>query len=132
MKPIKQEDSLGCGVACVAFYLNITYQDSLRLFKNGKRKVESTGFFCRDIVAVLEKEGLRYAYKYVKPRIRNKIYKQNAIIFIKKSKKYHNGHYLIRFEDKWMDPWINFPDENVKAGLRRRLPGKAIYVIFSE
>jgi len=32
MEPIRQEDGLGCAVACVAFVLKIPYQQALTLF----------------------------------------------------------------------------------------------------
>ncbi|MEK7160371.1 MAG: cysteine peptidase family C39 domain-containing protein [Patescibacteria group bacterium] len=130
MKPTRQEDAFGCAVACVAFVLNIKYKYATELFKNGKKKARSSGFYCKEIVEVFKNTGFKYQYKYIKPKIRNKIYQQNAIVFIKKSKKYHYGHYLVRFENKWMDSWINFPDKKIKAGFRKRLPGKAIYAIF--
>ena len=61
------------------------------------------------------------------------MYQPNAIVYVKKSKKYPAGHYLCRLGYigyKWMDPWINFPDRDIQAGFRRRLPGKPVYVIF--
>lgn len=132
MKPsIRQEDDFGCAVACIAFVLNIKYKDAIKLFKNGeKRTKEIPNFYCREIVKILNDAGLNYQHKIIKPKIRNKIYKQNSIVFIKKSKKYHFGHYLVRFENNWMDSWINFPNESIKAGFRKRLPGKAIYAIL--
>ncbi|MBI2327175.1 hypothetical protein HYU92_02545 [Candidatus Curtissbacteria bacterium] len=130
MKPVKQEDSLGCGVACMAFILGINYQNSLNFFKDGRKKANKAGFFCREIVMALEKAGLRYEYKYIKPKIKKKIYKPNTIVFLRRSKKYPSGHYLCRADNKWMDPWINFPVEEKKAGFRRSLPGKPIYAIF--
>ncbi len=130
MKSIKQEDSLGCAIACVASVLKIEYKDAIRLFINGKKRAkEIPNFYCREIVMILNNAGLNYQYKYIKPEIRNKIYQQNSIVFIKRSKKYSYGHYLVRFKNKWVDSWINFPNESIKAGFRKRLPGKALYVI---
>ncbi len=131
MKPTRQEDNFGCAVACMAFVLNIKYKDAIKLFKNGEKRVKSIpNFYCREIVEILNNAGFNYQYKYIKPKIRNKIYKQNTIVFIKKSKKYHYGHYLVRYNNRWMDSWINFPDDKIKAGFRKRLPGKTIYIIF--
>lgn len=130
MKPIKQEDRLGCAVACVSFRLNISYKTSLVLFRYGKRKAKNTGFLCKEIVEALGKREFNYKYNYVKDRVKNKIYQSGTIVFLKRSKKYPAGHYLCRADNKWMDPWINFPEENRKAGFRKRLPGKPIYVIF--
>lgn len=130
MTLIKQENSLGCGVACVASILNINYQDSLNLFKNGKMKANDTGFLCKEIVMALNKADLNYEYKYIKNKIKKRIYKPNTIVFLRRSKKYPLGHYLCRVNKKWMDPWINFPDKNLKAGYRAKLPETPIYAIL--
>lgn len=131
MKPIKQRHPYGCGVACTAFILNTSYQNALRLFEKGKEKAENSGFFCKEIVGVLENAGMSYTYKYVNDRVRKKIYKSGTIVFIKRSKKYPSGHYLTRYKNVWMDAWINFSDDNKKAGFRKRLPGRPIYAILN-
>ncbi|MEM0476561.1 MAG: hypothetical protein QW367_02905 [Candidatus Aenigmatarchaeota archaeon] len=73
-------------------------------------------------------------YKYLKPKWRRKIYQEGTIVFIKRNKKYPYGHYLVRYKNLWMDPWINLLKEKrmekAKAGFRKRLPGKPIYAIF--
>src|SRR3989344_5220340 len=131
MKPVLQEDPLGCAVACVACILNVSYQDALVLFRDGKRRARTkANFYCKEIVQLLNIAGLNYEYKYIKDRIRQKIYKTGPIVFIKRSRKYPVGHYLCRTREGWMDSWINFPSENRKAGLRKRLPGKSVYLIF--
>ena len=133
MKPIKQEDFMGCAVACVAFILGTSYGKSLRLFRYGKLRAKIRGFFCKDIIRALTNGNLNYVYKYIKNKTRIKMYQPNAIVYVKKSKKYPAGHYLCRLGYigyKWMDPWINFPDRDIQAGFRRRLPGKPVYVIF--
>jgi hypothetical protein len=133
MKPIKQEDSFGCAVACVAFVLNIEYLKARELFKNGKKRAKGVhNFYCREIVEVLKNAGFNYQYKYINSKIRNKIYQQSSVVFIRRSNKYHYGHYLVRDKNRWMDPWINFLDENTKAGFRKRLPGKVIYIILAK
>lgn len=129
MKPIVQEDPLGCGVACMAAVLGVSYQESLNLFKNGQKKAIEIGFFCKEIVVALKKKGLVYEYRYIKGKLRKKIYKQGTIVFLRRSKKYPSGHYLCRINNKWMDPWINFPNGNRKAGFRKRLPEKPTYII---
>lgn len=129
MKTIKQEDRLGCAVACVAFRLNISYKNSLESFRCGSRKAKNTGFLCKDIVEFLEKKGLSYKYSYIKAKVKNEIYQSGAIVFLRRSKNYPAGHYLCRADNKWMDPWINFPNTKIKAGFRKKLPEKPIYLI---
>ena len=130
MKLVKQEGLFGCGVACVASLLNCDYKSALNLFVDGNKKAHTTGFYCRDIIKALEGENLRYEHKYIKSKTRNYIYKQGAVVFVRRSGKYPEGHYLCRLEGLWMDPWINFPSEEVKAGFRKKLPEKPIYVIY--
>lgn len=129
MKPIVQEDSFGCGVACVANILDITYLEALELFEDGQLKASTIGFYCKDILRVFEYKNIKYEYKYIKPKLKKKIYKDKVIVFLKRSKKYPAGHYLCRINNKWLDSWINFPNENKKSGFRKRLPGKSIYLI---
>ncbi len=133
IKRVRQKDEYGCGVACVAVLLDIDYDQILKTFDNGNRKAEQEGFTCKDICSALKKFGKKYSYRYVKPRLKNRIYKEGTIVYIKKTKKYPAGHYLLRVKDRWMDPWINFNRDknikNAKAGLRKQLPGKAIYYL---
>lgn len=132
MNPIAQKDEFGCGVAAFAYVAGLTYEQAIKSFK--KQNAQTTGFFCRDIVNAFKKIGRDFSYKYIKPKLRKNIYESGAIVFISRSKKYPVGHYLARAHGAWMDPWINFPhDQNIKnahCGLRKRLPGRAIYAIF--
>lgn len=132
MKEIEQEHPFGCAVACAAFILGKKYKKALTLFPEGAEKAEKVGFSCRELVEALASAGLEYKYKHINqipPRAR--IYDSGTILFLRKSDKYPNGHYLCRTRwDKWMDPWINYPEEDRKAGSRSELPGEPQYVIF--
>ena len=125
---IVQESEMGCGIACVASVAGTSYESALRYFD--QTRVDCEGFYCRDLVFAFSKLGLDFNYKYSSKKLRHRIYINGTIVFIKRSKKYPHGHYLARFKNVWMDPWINYPNENRKAGYRKRLPGKPIYVIF--
>lgn len=129
---ITQQDNYGCGVACVAQASGKTYQAALDLL--GPRPVQTRGYVCKDLIAALNIFGYYYTYKYLKPRLRRRIYADGVIVFIKRSKSYPAGHYLIRSGDLWMDPWINFKkNPNIKkaiSGYRIRLPGQPIYGLF--
>ena len=71
MKPVRQEDGLGCAVACVAFALKIPYSEALTLFVDGKRRVkEEANFYCPEIVKILNEKRLNYSWK--------KLNKENA------------------------------------------------------
>lgn len=131
MNPVKQEDGLGCAVACVAFVLNIPYSEALTLFEDGKRRVkEKANFYCPEIVKILNGKGLNYSWKKLNKENVKVINTDLSIVFIKPSGKYRYGHFLARFKDKYMDPWKNLPDKNIKAGFREILPGEPTYAIY--
>lgn len=131
-KSITQEYDYGCGIACFAFALKITYKEAVNLL--GKEQSNSNRFYVKDLTDALNRNGLSYFSRYVKPHIRNNIYKDGSIVLIKRSKHYPTGHYLIRYNNLWMDPWINLPfEKNIKkaeSGFRKRLPGTPIYVLI--
>lgn len=133
MNSITQLDPLGCGAACVSFIAQKSYSEVVATL--GRDYAKHRGFYCKDLIDILAKFGFSYAYKYVKPQLKSKIYQDGVIVFIKRSKKYPAGHYLTRYKDQWMDPWVNFCADsdiaNAKSGFRRRLPGKPIYALFS-
>lgn len=129
---IAQKHRLGCGLACVAFLLNKDYQAIINpIFKI---RAEKQGFYCKDLVKLLKKHGKNYTYKYIKKTLKKTIYKNNVIVYIKKSTKYPKGHFLVRSNKLWMDPWINFlyskDIKNAKSGFRIRLPGKPIFALI--
>lgn len=135
-KPVVQEDGFGCGVACTAYILGLSYPQALKLFKNGEQRAKSnTDFYCREIVEILRKRGLNYNHRYVNRKIAKEIYSKGTIVFIKRTKRYPFGHYLCRSENCWMDPWINSPINKditkARVGFRKRLPSKPIYAILS-
>ncbi len=132
MKPITQEDKLGCGIACVAFVSKLSYNYAKKNYFSKPHQASTLGYLCKDLVKALSKAGKDYQYNYLKSRV---MYKENSIIFIKRSKKYPVGHYLVKTKNGWMDSWINFNKLNknlseAKSGFKKRLPGKAIYIIF--
>lgn len=132
MDSITQKDSLGCGAACVSFIAGKNYSEIVQVL--GKDKAKDTGFYCRDLVVALSKLGFFYTYHYLKPRFKKRIYTDGVIVFIKRSKKYPDGHYLARCNGQWMDPWINLCIDNniahAKSGFRKRLPGTPIFALF--
>lgn len=131
MKPINQEDDFGCAVACIAFILNISYKETLGFFKDGQERVKNkANFYCPELVNILNSFDLNYDYEKINKINENKIYKEYSIVFIGKNKKYRYGHFLCRYNGLWMDSWINFPDNDRKAGFRKRLPEKPIYFVY--
>ncbi len=134
-KPVVQEDHFGCVIACMAYFLNCDYKEIRRAFESGEQMAKTQGFLCRDVAEILRRFGKRSYYCYLNKKSQTIVYKDGDIVFVVRSKKYPVGHYLIRSKDHWMDPWINFTRDkdikNAQAGFRKRLPGRAIYLISS-
>lgn len=129
---ITQEFDYGCGIACFAFALGFTYKEAANYL--GKSQANSSRFWVKDFVAALNKAGKPYVSKHVKPSLLKKIYEEGTIVLIRRSKHYPAGHYLIRHQGYWMDPWINLPSDkdifHATSGFRKRLPGKPMYALL--
>jgi hypothetical protein len=133
-KSITQEFDYGCGIACYAFAINLSYKEAAT--RLGAKQASSTRFWVKDLTTALNDAGAAYVSKYIKPHIRKLIYQEGTIVLIRRSKHYPSGHYLIRHNGRWMDPWINLPyDKNIShamSGFRKRLPGTPMYAIISK
>lgn len=131
MKPVAQEEACGCAVACVAALTGKTYAQSLTLFSI--KTADAPILYCKKIVRAVARAGLKYDYAKVTAKNKKLLSKEGTIVFIKRSKKYPVGHYLLRVKDGWMDAWINLPKVNpAKAGVRKKLPGKAQWVVYGK
>lgn len=131
-KSLTQESVYGCGVACFAFALGISYKQATVLL--GQAQSSSNRFWVKDLVRALNNNGLQYERYYVKEHIKPRLDEEGAIVLIRRSKIYPAGHYLIRHQGAWMDPWINLSEDssilNATSGFRNRLPGEAIYALL--
>lgn len=131
-KSITQEFDYGCGIACFAFATNMTYKQAANYL--GQQQASSTRFWVKDLTLVLNLYCKKYESKYVNTKVRKLIYKESSIVLIRRSKHYPTGHYLIRYNKQWMDPWINLPVDkeimNAMSGYRKRLPSSPMYVIY--
>lgn len=132
MKYIAQKDPMGCGVACVANRLGITYGRALRLFEHPEY-ARSIGYKCKYIVIALQKAGVHSRLKHIRRELPIPDLPIGSIVFLEKSVQYPYQHYLLKVEDGWVDPWINMHDDrdvqHAKAGIRTTLSGRAYYAI---
>lgn len=132
MTSVKQEDPLGCAVACTAFILGIKYSQAIKLFSNGHaRAKQKSNFYCPEITRILNGTGLGYQWGKVRSDDwRAEVYQDYSIIFLPRSDKYSYGHFLVRYHGACMDPWINIPNPRIKSGFRTSLQGSPTYVIY--
>jgi len=129
MKTIVQEHPMGCGLACVASVAGVSYSDVLKIVQ--KELATSRGYYCRELVDALGKFSLEYDYKKVTEKTKRYLRKDGVIVFVARSKKYPEGHYLVRTKKGWMNPWINYPIISpTRAGFNQKLPGKAQWIII--
>lgn len=130
IKAVTQNHGLGCGVACVAAVLEVSYTKALTLFKNPKQ-AWTKGYYCRDLVFALEAGKRKYSYKHLKSNRDPVLRKAGTIVFTRFSEAYPRGHYFVRTKDGWMNPWLNYPEiAPAKSGFVRKLPAEASYAIF--
>jgi hypothetical protein len=138
-KYIAQKDEMGCGAACVANRLGISYDQALKLFEYPEY-AKTVGYKCKYIVLALRAAGCDVRLRHVKVVNRDDVMQGNiliplgAIIFLEKSEIYPFQHYVLKVDDGWLDPWINMHDDpdvaHAKAGIRKYLPGRPYYVII--
>ncbi len=129
MKLVTQEGPMGCGVACAASLVGITYKEMLKHFEGGRTKDKTTGFYTKDFALALEKFG--YKVKgYSAKRWGDRRIKAGTIVFVRRGKIYRAGHFLLKTNKGWMDPWkIGKTIKEAKAGWRKRIPDKKNWII---
>ena len=131
-----QHDLNGCGIATIANLLSESYEKVLKDFESKFYKINK-GIKVFDMVSYLDSKGLKYKTKFFNPKNLNledalkTASIPNSITLIHKNEKYLIGHYLLRTNDSWIDPWFNFPSiDNVHHGARDQLPANPWYVLI--
>jgi hypothetical protein len=130
--PVTQEHAMGCAVACVASRCGISYQKALSLFTH-KEHAWTRGYYCREVVDAFAKMDLMYGFEeYDSKRNASPLIKKTGtVVFVGVNKKYPAGHYLLRTQNGWMNPWSNFPQmSDAQSEVCRMLPGKATYLLY--
>ena len=132
MRYVAQKDSMGCGVACVANRLGLSYDQALGLFEYSAY-AQSIGYKCKYVVAALQAGGLDVRLRHIRRELPLPELPNGAIVFLERSVLYPYQHYLLKVEQGWVDPWINMHDcsdvKYTQVGVRQILPGRAYYAI---
>ena len=103
--------NMGCGVACVASVLRISYQQALKRFQsvgvNGDHMM--AGFSRCSLKTVLKKAGREYTFHSFGPvteserrRRANGLPERSIVYVFDKNTRYCYGHYLVRMPGGWM------------------------------
>ena len=130
-KPITQEQTMGCCIACVASLLGLSYKKALELFR--KEYASTRGYYLKDLILALNKKGLKYTYSKFNGNNKKYLGMLGSIVFVKRSKKYPAGHYLLKTSKGWMNPWINYPNINpAKSGFNKEIPGEIQWILYEK
>jgi len=137
MKTIQhQKDLKGCGIACMANLLGKPYDSVKNDFEKNFYTIKK-GVNIVDMVRYLERSGRNYKSKFFNQKKFSKTEAdkfskiEGSITLVAKSEKYPVGHYLLKAENGWVDPWYNHPSiDKVHAGIRQTLPANPWYVLY--
>ena len=131
-----QHDINGCGIATLANLFGLDYLTVKSEFEERFYSIKN-GIKVTDVVKYLAFKGLKYKAKHVNllkisaSEAINLAKQNNSIVLIKRSEKYPIGHFFLRKDGFWIDPWYNLPSiNNVHSGVRDSLPNLPMYVIL--
>lgn len=118
---VSQLDKCGCGVACVASVAGLSYiQAKLRLEAHGaSQDWEKEGVEPRPMILALADADIT-----VKKRAGLRRWPSGTIVFLSDERGIYKGigHYMVKTDEGWMDPWFNDPDWKARGEIRERLP----------
>jgi hypothetical protein len=135
--PIRQEDDFGCGLACIAYLKNMKYGDITSSNKVALKKAQTSGYrgkFLADILNNLQRESeSKWKTKYC-GKTTNPIIPNNSIVYISKNDKYQFGHYIVKTEFGFMNPFSNLLEvagdsRKSKAAFEKEMFGKPVLII---
>ncbi|MDF3983291.1 hypothetical protein P3W24_13345 [Luteibacter sp. PPL201] len=132
LRVVAQKDEYGCGVACVASILAVSYAESRRLLMKKKSGVqiddtEVPGLDLHHLALALKDRDYQVVADWDEP----KTFQPGTIVLVGRARGgLDHEHYILSVGgDLFMDPWINYPNREREAGLRKGYPkGKIFYV----
>lgn len=119
---VSQQDEWGCGIACVASLTGLSYKEArsrLEARKGNPIDTGTPGLELEPIIDVLRDAGITMVQQ-----VGAKRWPSGTIAFLSEEwGRYRGtGHYLLRTDDGWMDPWANLDEGRPRAGYLDRLP----------
>ena len=124
---VKQEDEWGCGAACVASLLGISYREAKTLVEEQKGIGVDAQDPVKGIGYGLELHHLGHALKakginVVEDWRKKENFPDGTIACIRDEGEYKDYHYILKTPHGWMDPWHNMGKKPKKAGWRDQYP----------
>jgi len=120
---VAQLDEWGCGIACIASLLDISYEDAYWLARREKGDSiagGSPGTELHHIAMILQEMGIHVFADWQEADD----FPAGTILFVEGPEPYDGGHYILRTHKGWMDPWANIrnADEARKAKIIKGYP----------
>ena len=124
---VSQEDEWGCGAACVASLLGISYRKAKQLVEKEKKlsvNDEPCGLELHHIAIALQKEGVKVIADWAPATI-----PAGSIVCIGGKSRYKYEHYILKTQSGWMDPWYDLDEGNMVAKYREDYPKGADFLV---
>ena len=102
---VRQEQAMGCGIACIASLLGITYWEAVERW--GRCDCQR-GFDRKEMAQILAAIG--HPARRIPPTAATvESLPVGTIVFLSYTRGWYRrfGHYLLRTKQGWMDPWGN-------------------------
>lgn len=125
---VSQEDEWGCGAACVASLLGITYREAKKLVEDIKgRSVNAKphGLELHHIALALQAEGVKVIADWDSAVPAS----DGTIVCIGGKSRYKYEHYILKTPSGWMDPWYNLDPEIKVARYRKGYPRGSEFLV---
>lgn len=125
---VSQQDAWGCGAACVASLLGISYEDAkkrvekikgLSINEGQDRPGPGPGLELHHIAIALYKSGVKVIADWYPDMSTIPV---GTIACIGNKTNYKDEHYILMTPEGWMDPWYNLDKGNMSADYRKSFP----------
>lgn len=130
---VSQEDEWGCGAACVASLLGITYRKAKKLVEEVKeasinedvpRPGPGPGLELHHIAIALKNEHVKVIADWAPTEM-----PFGTIVCLGGEWPYDREHYILKTPHGWMDPWFDLKQNNMVAQYREDYPEHTEFLV---
>ena len=127
-KLVSQENEWGCGAACVASLLGISYVEAKKRVERVKGAPIDEGQDKLGLRPGLELHHIVITLRNARVKVIADWYPDlntipvGTIACIGNKTNYKDEHYILMTPEGWMDPWYNLDIDNMSAGYRKSFP----------
>ena len=124
---VSQEDEWGCGAACVASLLGVSYQQAKQMVEEVKGLSVNTkpyGLELHHIAIALQEVGVKVIADWDPAEIID-----GSIVCIGGTSRYKDDHYILKTPSGWMDPWYDLDKNIMVARYRENYPEGSDFLV---